>query len=197
MRGKTGKIVTLVAISLLCAGLYLLSLVAAPQLMMPARPATWAVPIPDTTNQLTENRLYIPRLKLTIAFAPGSADVLESGAWHRFPERGDPQHGGNFILAAHRLEIGHTPAATVRQSPFYHLDLVQIDDPVFVDFAGVRYKYQITSRQTVKPDQVEIEAPTATPRLTLYTCTLKGQQDGREVLFAKLVAKDVDPALAL
>jgi sortase A len=110
--------------------------------------------------------------------------VLDNGAWHRHPERGDPEKGGNFILAAHRFELGPTPSETQRKSPLYHIDKVEVDDDIQIDFNGKRYDYRVAERLAVKPTQTEIEAPSDVAKLTLYTCTLGGETDGREVLIA-------------
>jgi sortase A len=154
--------------------------------------AQWNAPVSHTPG-LTEQRIYIPRLKLNLTYKTGNATVLRDNAWHRFPERGDPEKGGNFILAGHRFEIGLTPGETRHRSPFYHINKVEIGDYVYSDFNGQRYQYKVTRKYTVKPTQTEIEAPSTTAIMTLYTCTLKGQSDGREVLEATLIKKDVDP----
>ena len=61
-----------------------------------------------------------------------------------------------------------------------------------MDFQGKRYGYEIIEEKSVKPTQVEIEAPVPEgedAKLTLYTCTLKGESDGREVFIAKLLGE--------
>lgn len=176
-------------------GAYMLLLTTAPQISKPTPKSEWNTPVEKP--KITENRLYLPRLKLNLTYKSGDQSVLRDNIWHRFPERGDPEKGGNFILAGHRFEIGLTVQETKRRSPFYHLNLVQPDDLIYADFNGKRYKYQVTRRYTVKPDHIEIEAPSLEPKMTLYTCTLKGEADGREVLEAKLVQSDVDPAESL
>ena len=174
------------------AGVYLLLLTATPEIYNPPSPKSeWNEPVERV--KITENRLYLPRLKLNLPYKAGDASVLHNNIWHRFPERGDPENGGNFILAGHRFEIGLTPADTKRKSPFYHLNQVQEGDLIYADFNGARYKYQVIRKYTVKPNQVEIEEPSEEAKLTVYTCTLKGEADGREVLEAKLIQKDVDP----
>lgn len=135
-----------------------------------------------------ENRIYIPKIGVNVELLEGGAGVLDKGAWHRFPERGDPENGGNFIVSAHRFSLGATPGQTRQKSPFYHINKLEIGDQIIVDYGKKRYGYEITKHSEVKPTQVEIEAPISEdeePRLTLYTCTLKGESDGREVYFAK------------
>ncbi len=185
-RKRGGRRIWSSALLLLCiggimAGLYLLLLVLTPNI-----PFFYPVKEFDakTLPAPQKDELYIPKIGVNVPIATGES-ALNDGAWHRYPERGNPVNGGNFILAAHRFEIGLTPGETARKSPFYHIDKLSIGDQIIVDFQGQRYGYQITSHESVKPDQVAIEAPSTEPKLTLYTCTLKGQSDGREVFIAK------------
>lgn len=182
----------------LLAGLYLLLLVYSPALNSP-RPkpqSQWSEPVSRERAKLTEQRLYIPRLSLNLVYDDNQS-ILANGLWHRFPERGDPKQGGNFIVAGHRFEIGLTPGETRRKSPLYHINKIEAGDYMYVDFSGQRYQYEVTKKYTVKPNQIEIEAPSSNAKMTVYTCTFKGETDGREVLEAKLIAKDVDPAAEL
>lgn len=129
------------------------------------------------------NQLYIPSINVSVSFAT-DASSLETGAWWRHPENGDPETGGNFVLAAHRLEIGWLPGETVRKSPFYNIGKLRLGDKITIDYQKERYNYTISRIFTVKPNAVEIERRTDTPQLTLYSCTLAGANDGREVIIA-------------
>lgn len=194
-RKRTRQIIlTILPILLLASGAYILLLLLAPTVQKPGVSKTWNKPVPHERVQLTENRLYIPKLKLNLTYASGDARVLRDHIWHRFPERGDPEKGGNFILAGHRFEIGLTPGETKRRSPFYHIDALMQGDKIYADFNGKRYMYEVTDRFKVKPDQTEIEAPSDEPKMTLYTCTFRGAADGREVISARLVERDIDPS---
>jgi sortase A len=171
-----------VFVVLLLASLYYLLLVASP---------TIATLLPQPTQTMTTsvgsiNTLYIPKVGLALPYNTGDSSVLDKGAWHRWPERGDPTRGGNFILAGHRFSMGLTPGETIKRSPFYHLDKVEVGDSIYIDYASVRYEYIVARHFTVKPSRSEIEASTGDAKLTLYTCTLAGEADGREVLEATL-----------
>jgi sortase A len=100
------------------------------------------------------------------------------------PQNGDPVSGGNFVLAAHRFNLGLTPQQTRLKSPFYYIDKLGQGDDVYVDYQGVRYAYKVSKRYKVNADQVSIEARTADARLTMYSCDLGGPQKGREVVEA-------------
>lgn len=181
---------------LMVVGGYILLLTLAPQTqVLSASFEKWNRPVEPP--KVTENRLYIPKIKLNIDYETGGPEVLNEQAWWRHPERGNPVEGGNFILSAHRFELGFTPGETIRKSPFFHLNRMQPGDKVYVDYEGVRYAYEIEKRFDVKPTQVEIEAPSEEHKLTIYTCMLEGQDAGREVLVARQVEKDIDPGKPL
>ncbi|HEX6461833.1 MAG TPA: sortase [Candidatus Saccharimonadales bacterium] len=135
------------------------------------------------------DRLFIPQIGVDVAVLIGDQSVLEKGAWHRQPENGDPITGGNFVLSAHRFEMGLTPQQTRAKSPFYNISKLEVGDQLFVDYKGERYGYEVNKKYAVKPNQVEIEAPSDEPKMTLYSCTLEGSADGRDVLEAKPLGK--------
>jgi len=166
----------------LISGVYLLVLV-----MTPNVPVFFPIEEIDIKklDAPKEDRVYIPKIGVNVPLATGGPEALDKGSWHRFPERGDPVKGGNFIVSAHRFSIGLTPGQTRQKSPFYHIDKLEVGDQIIVDFKGKRYGYQITEHSEVKPTQTEIEAESDEPKMTLYTCTLKGESDGREVFIAK------------
>lgn len=189
------QVLTLIAICLMAGGVYTLSLVASPTIapliaMKPIDVKTLPVP------KKQDNRIVIPKIGVNIAYAPGEA-ALDRGAQWRYPERGNPVKGGNFIIAAHRFSIQPTPQSTVEKSPFYHIDKLVIGDKIVVDYEGERYGYEVTKIFDVKPTQIEIEAPSDEAKLTLYSCELGGSEAGRVVYIAKplgVVAIDQQPA---
>lgn len=188
-RGVWNKVLFLLSIVGLAGGIYLLVLVLTPNVpilypVQPIDPRVLAAPQGD--------KIYIPKIGVSVDLIEGNASALERGAWHRFPERGDPIEGGNFIVSAHRFSLGATPGQTRTKSPFYHIDKLVVGDQILVDYKGKRYGYEIIEEKSVKPSQVEIEAPlkdNEEPKMTLYTCTLKGETDGREVFIAKFLGE--------
>lgn len=184
-RRLLNRILTLFALVSFAGGVYLLVLVLTPS--VPALFPVEEIKV-SALSKPNENRIYIPKIGVNVELFEGGAGVLEKGAWHRFPERGDPVAGGNFIVSAHRFSLGATPGQTRQKSPFYHINKLEIGDQIIVDYGKKRYGYEITKHTEVKPTQVEIEEPLSEgeePRLTIYTCTLKGESDGREVYYAK------------
>jgi len=187
-RFKDNRWLILVAFVLMSTGAYLLYLTQAPKL--PNIPFVSAASIDlNTKDDATDNRdrIQIEKINLEVPFyTGGSADVLEKGAWHRYPDRGDPQKGGNFILSAHRFRMAATPWNTKEHSPFYNIDQLNVGDSMRVYFNGKWYDYEVTKKYRVNPDAVSIETPSKEAKLTLYSCTLGGSADGRDVIEAKL-----------
>ena len=137
---------------------------------------------------LKSNKLYVPKLGVDVAVVEGVDEKsLEGGAWHREPQNGDPVTGGNFVLAAHRFNLGLTPSQTRAKSPFYHIDKLQMGDDIYVDYKGVRYAYKVSRLYKVDETQVSIESRTENSQLTMYSCDLGGPEQGRDVVEAKPV----------
>ncbi|MEO8863294.1 MAG: class E sortase [Candidatus Saccharimonadales bacterium] len=180
---KKRKIVfSILALLMFLAGLYILVMIYAPKLVtIPILSRQASMQIAPADKQ---DYIVIPKINLKVAINSGTEAVLQKGAWHRFPERGDPEKGGNFILAAHRFIIGWTPGQTRTNSPFYNINRLSVGDPISVQFNGKMYQYKITKKYSVKPSDVAIEAPSDEAKMTLYSCTFKGSADGRDVIEA-------------
>jgi len=164
----------------MAGGIYILLMVKATSLVVPGlAPSYVAAP-----ERIGDRQVIIPKIGVNVAIAAGDQSVLKTGAWHRFPERGDPVKGGNFIVSGHRFIMGWTPAKTKQFSFFYNIDQMEVGDEVLIDWNKTRYTYKITKIHTVKPNQTEIEAPSDDAKLILYTCNLNGSNDGRVVIEA-------------
>lgn len=179
--------IPIVALLLIGGGAYVLSLTVAPSV------AVALVTPPIVVNELPapeakDNRIIIPKIGVNIPYGNGPKS-LDSGSEWRFPERGNPEKGGNFIIAAHRFSIQPTPMATIEKSPFFNIDKLANGDKIIVDYKGTRYGYEISSFEHVAANQTEIESPTEQPRLTLYSCELGGSEEGRMVVYAKPLGK--------
>ncbi|MCC7289249.1 sortase [bacterium] len=186
-RNARPKLLIVLAIILLTAGAYLLLLVLSPSLksFLPIGKSSIDLNLADDAND-SRDRIQIEKINLEVPFGPGGNEQLEKGAWHRYPERGNPEKGGNFIISAHRFRIGTTPGQTKNTSPFYNIGRLAVGDSMRVYYRGKWYDYVITKKYQVKPDAVYIEAPSKEAKLTLYSCTLAGSADGRDVIEAKL-----------
>ncbi|HJP81102.1 MAG TPA: class E sortase [Candidatus Saccharimonadales bacterium] len=170
-------------------GTYMLMLVFSPAIYQPYDPKTVEEKV-AVSKEYNADTIIIPKIGVDVPFASGDAAVMEKGAWHRFPERGDPASGGNFILSAHRFQMTYDPIASRHSSPFYNIDKLNVGDSIDVVYNKQQYTYQVQKKYSVKPWDIYIEAPSKDPKLTLYSCTLKGESDGRDVIEAKLLPKN-------
>lgn len=181
------RVVPFVAAGVILLSGYIAVLVTAPLGFVPITRASSITLNTHDDNADYRNRIQIAKIGLEVPFySRGGAELLDKGAWHRFPDRGDPIRGGNFILSAHRFSLGLTPQGTVEKSPFYNLHKLDPGDNLRIYFSGKWYDYTVRRMYSVKPSAVEIEAPSETAKLTLYTCSLSGAADGRLVVEATL-----------
>ena len=182
-----------VAIVLLVGGLYILYNSFSPALPdFTADTQAAAKKLSSSQPTIGENRIYMPQINVDVPIVEVEAgetetQALDKGAIHRAPENGNPKDGGNYVIAAHRFTLGLTPSQTRAKSPFYHINEMEVNDQIYVDYSGVRYAYKIFKKEIVAATAVEIENRTDEPQLTVYSCGLSGSRDGREVLFAKLL----------
>lgn len=181
-------LIIILALGLIGAGIYMLIIAFSPslnsQFINPEDNSTTKLLADTPEEKITQNRLYIPKIDINLPYSTGDASVMENGAWWRKPENGNPADGGNFVLSAHRFIMGLTPQQTLRKSPFYNVDKLNIGDEIIVDYNQKRYTYVISKIFDVKPDAVYIEDRTSQSQLTLYSCTLGGSADGRNVFIA-------------
>lgn len=177
------------AITVMLGGLYLLVNTLSPALpSINTDTQVVAKKLVATQPAISENRVYLPQINVDIPIVEidgNEAAALEKGAVHRSPSSGNPKDGGNFVIAAHRFNLGLTPEKTRAKSPFYHIDQLAVGDQVYIDYEGLRYAYQITEKKAVPETAVEIEEKTTDNRLTLYSCELAGPKAGRDVVIAK------------
>ncbi|WP_214818703.1 MULTISPECIES: class A sortase [unclassified Exiguobacterium] len=106
--------------------------------------------------------ISIPDVSLELPVIKGLDDEsLAVGAGTMHP---DQQMGkGNYALAGHYLQ--HADAL------FGPLHKVDVGMKIYLRDAAHTYEYIVTSLETVSPEQVDVLDETATPTLTLITCT--------------------------
>jgi sortase A len=133
----------------------------------------------ETGDSLT--RLKLPSIGVEVVVVEGtSQEALRAGAGH-YPETALPCGTGNVAIAGHRTTFG---------KPFNRLDEVAIGAEITLETPVGTCRYRVNEAATiVTPDQVEVVAPTDTPRLTLTTCHPKGSARQRLVLSADLVGE--------
>lgn len=137
-----------------------------------------------------QNFVKIESLNLLIPFNQAENEQIPvGGAWWRFPERGNPAEGGNFMLCGQRFKFGVTPNQTKENSPFYHIEKLEKDDKVDIYYEGQWYSYQISEKKSTEPNAVGIEDASEEARLTLYACLSNGSVDGPVVLIANPIVR--------
>lgn len=183
-RGLWKKILAIVlSLILIGGGLYILFILLIPNISKPSEKSVRA-----QAEIIVEgkNQVFIPSVGIQSEIKEGGIDILDQGVvWHRLPERGNPEKGGNFILTGHSFVWGYTPQEVTKQSVFYHLGEAKEGDEILVHWNGKKYTYIVKEKQTVKPDATEIEKMSEKPKLTIYTCTTGGASDGRVVIVAE------------
>lgn len=103
-------------------------------------------------------RLRIPKISLDAIVAEDtSARQLLEGPGHleQTPLPGEP---GNAVVTAHRDTF------------FRHIFELETGDEIVVQRNGRAFRYEVTGKKIVKPEDVSVIAPSSDPQLTLITC---------------------------
>jgi len=118
-----------------------------------------------TPAEQASARLKIPKIGVDTNLNEGLGDeTMDIGPWRR-PGTSTPELGGNTVIAAHRYR------ELRGANTFFYLDRLVVGDRFTLSWAGKDYEYEVRSTSVVARDALEIENPTETPRVTLYTCT--------------------------
>jgi len=106
-------------------------------------------------------RLVIEAMELDTAVVKGHGrEALKKGpGWVTYTDLPGPT--GNCGISGHRTTYG---------APFFRLDALEPGDIIDLYSPYRRYRYRVTERYQVTPDQVEVLASTESPRLTLTAC---------------------------
>jgi sortase A len=125
------------------------------------------------------DKLVIPSIKLDQKIWVGDNEwLVNKGVW-QVPDTSTPDAGSNTVLVGHRFSYKN-PAV------FYHLDKVNINDPIVVVWGGKLYTYKVTETKIVNPTDVYVEDATDESILTVYTCHPLWSVKQRLVVVAKL-----------
>lgn len=183
-KGRWKKILALVlSLILIVGGLYILFILLIPNV---SKPSEKSVRSSAEVVVKDKNQVFVPSVGIQSEIKEGGIDILDQGVvWHRLPERGNPEKGGNFILTGHSFVWGYTPQEVTKQSVFYHLSEAKVGDEILVHWNNKKYTYTVKEKQTVKPNATEVEKMSDKPKLTMYTCTTGGASDGRVVIVAE------------
>lgn len=125
-------------------------------------------------------QLLVPAMQLDAPVLEGtSIYTVNKGIWHR-PHSSTPPQGGNTVLVGHRFTY------TNPRGIFYYLNKLHTGDTIALNWNGVQYAYKVRETKVVPPTDLAVEANTAKPQLTLYTCTPLWAPHNRLVVVADL-----------
>jgi LPXTG-site transpeptidase (sortase) family protein len=143
-------------------------------------PKTTAFALPEVSVP-DHNAIVIPKIGVDTHILEGTGpETLNNGLWRR-PKTSTPDKGGNTVITGHRFLY------STGNKTFYHLDKLQIGDPIIIYWKGKSYGYRVTKQEVVPPTAVEIEDETQDDRITLYTCTPLWSSKNRLVITAEKV----------
>jgi sortase A len=136
---------------------------------------------PATTEVIpAESTITIPKINVhaPVQYEPSVQEAavqraLQDGVVH-YGNTAVPGQPGNFKFV------------------FVLLDKLSPGDHITLDYQSKRYTYEVIGTKVVEPTNVGVLNPTATPTLTLITCTPPGTSLRRLVLTAKQI--DPDPS---
>jgi sortase A len=128
-------------------------------------------------------RVVIPKISLDAIVVEGaSRRDLSDGPGH-MKKTAQPGETGNAVITAHRDTF------------FRHIYELGKGDDILVRRAGQVYKYEVTGKKIVLPDDVSVIKPTQDATLTLITCYPTyyiGPAPKRLVVFSKLVGSEAE-----
>jgi sortase A len=139
--------------------------------------AAAALSQPAVSSQQLLTRVLIPKIKLDAIVVEGtSSRQLSEGPGH-LGQTAMPGEPGNAVITAHRDTF------------FRHIYELDKGDEITVLRNGQTFRFAVTGKKVVKPDDVSVLRPTPDAQLTLITCYPTyyiGPAPERLVVFSKL-----------
>lgn len=134
--------------------------------------------LPSLSPAEVLTRVAIPKIKLDAIVVEGATQKqLAIGPAH-ITDTAFPGETGNAVITGHRDTF------------FRHIYELQKGDAIFVHRNGEVFKYEVTGKRIVKPEDVSVLNPTTDSELTLITCYPTyyiGPAPDRLVVFSKLI----------
>jgi sortase A len=136
------------------------------------------LPIQPAGLVTTLTRLTVPAIKLDAVVVEGvNRKDLLMGPGH-LPDTPEPGQAGNAVISAHRDTF------------FRHIHELKKGDYIVVQRAGRQFRYEVTGKKILQPDDVWVTKATPDSQLTLLTCYPTyyiGPAPERLAVFSKLV----------
>ena len=117
--------------------------------------------------------------------------ALRNGVVH-YPNTAVPGAPGNVVIFGH--SSGQAWAPGNYKFIFTHLDKLEQDHKIFLDYQGTRYTYSVIGKKVVPPTDISVLEPTEEHTLTLITCTPVGTNKNRLIITARQTAPVPTPA---
>jgi LPXTG-site transpeptidase (sortase) family protein len=141
-----------------------------------------------------DNTIDIPKINVhaPVVYEPSVDETaienaLQNGVVH-YGNTALPGQNGNVAIFGHSSNDWWEPGNY--KFVFVLLDKLAPGDTVTVNYNAHSYVYQVTGSQVVEPTDVGVLNPTATPTLSLITCSPPGTSLRRLVVTAKQVSPD-------
>lgn len=149
----------------------------------PGAPATTTTLPPPLVEGEPAAAIAIPKIGLDEIVVEGvGVEDLKKGVGH-YPDTKMPGESGNAALAGHRTTYG---------APFNGLDELVAGDEINVTTRRGSFKYTVTEKHIVTPEDVWVLDDTTDNRLTLTTCHPKYSAAERLIIFAALAGPAID-----
>ncbi|MGH9179714.1 MAG: class E sortase [Acidimicrobiales bacterium] len=127
--------------------------------------------------------IKIPKLNLEKAVVQGvTLNLLKRGPGH-YPTTPMPGQPGNAAIAGHRTTYG---------APFGRLDKLEAGDPILITTRQGRFRYEVTRKQIVQPDETSVLRQSDENLLTLTTCHPRFSASKRLIVVAVLTGEAAD-----
>lgn len=138
---------------------------------------------PKLTAEDLLTRVVIPKINLDAIVVEGvSHKALSEGPGH-MRDTAMPGEPGNAVISGHRDTF------------FRHIHELAKGDEIQIRRGGRTFRYEVTGKKIVMPDDVAVLKQTTDPQLTLITCYPTyyiGPAPKRLVVFSKLVGSEND-----
>ncbi|GIK37507.1 MAG: hypothetical protein BroJett011_13400 [Chloroflexota bacterium] len=141
------------------------------------RSASPPVSLPEPVAQ-PPTRILIPAIGVDAPVGEGTDwESLKYKVGHH-PGTANPGQRGNMVLAAHNDVYGEI---------FRYLPDVPVGEVITVYAGEESFRYRLTERRIIRPEQTEVMLPTTGPTVTLISCYPYLIDTYRIILFGELV----------
>lgn len=153
-----------------------------------SRPSSWfptAPKLPPAPSKITHYTISIPKLKIEEAVVEIGGEDLMKSLIHYSGTALPGQHGNVVIFGHSILPQFFNPKNY--KTIFSTLPNLEKGDEIFVNFDGIRYRYQVIRMLEVEPADISVLAQYYDSQyLTLVTCVPPGTYLKRLIIRAKL-----------